>query len=320
MSMSNKDKLSKLKHLLTFAIVLFCVTLAFYFYTFHNGFSTDHADWGTFGDFIGGTLNPIFALFTLFAIIYTIKIQTEELELSREELKATREELAKSSKAQQEQSDSFKIQNDSIKLQSFEATFFQLTNLFLQTREHIKIHLKPSKMRPNLDMVINNEFTVQFASLRWNIQRDTFKEGDIFSYEALKKYLEIFKQNYRMNYDTFNENYESNTGTYFIQIYQILKFIKYSQIDDKQFYVNLLRAQFTKEELEFLFYHCLGTIGESKFKPLVEKFEFFEHLVLNEEIERKLIHYSESAFGKNENILSKHKELKEEMDNENIDY
>ena len=97
----NSTKLNKLNYLLYFAILLLFSTLCVYFYNFKNGLSTESSNWGTFGDFMGGTLNPIFALFSLFAIIYTIKIQTQELEFSREELEATRSELKESQLRQQ---------------------------------------------------------------------------------------------------------------------------------------------------------------------------------------------------------------------------
>ncbi|MBN1839310.1 MAG: putative phage abortive infection protein [Campylobacterales bacterium] len=315
---SNKDKLSKLKYLIPGAFAIFFSTVAFYGYHFPYGLSHNQQDWGTFGDFMGGTLNPIFALFSLVAILYTIKIQTEELELSREELKATREELAKSSKAQQEQSDSFKIQNDSMKLQSFENTFFQLMNLFLQTREHLTMQVGnstvyASKMDKSKVEINDSEENYICGELR-------FQTGKYFSFEAIKMYIVLLKKVYEVNYDAFNEKYEGYTGTYCIQIYQILKFIDNSQIYDKQFYVNLLRAQLSKEELEFLFYHCLGSIGEQRFKPLVEQFEFFEHLVLNDEIQKKLTWYAESAFGKNESILLEHKRQKEKMESQDGDY
>lgn len=318
MSISNKEKLPKLKYLVPSAVFLFFFTVAFYGFHFPYGLSNNQQDWGTFGDFMGGTLNPIFAIFSLAAILYTIKIQTEELELSRKELEATRDELRKSSEAQQEQSESFKIQNESIKLQSFENTFFQLMNLFLSTREQLKIkiefdHSIASAMN---HFIINSKEKYQVSRHEASI----FTEGYYSSYEAVQKYLAFLKKLHRINYDEFNKKYEGHTGTYFIQIYQILKFINNSQIKNKQFYVNLLRAQFTKEELEFLFYHCLGSVGERKFKPLVEQFEFFEHLVSNKEIEKKLLHYSKNAFGKNETILSKYKEQKETMESQDGDF
>lgn len=189
-------------------------------------------------------------------------------------------------------------------------------NLFLSTREHLKITIFFDSSIAQIglidDFIINNQMK---EKARRYIERGSwfsiFKEGEYFSYEAIRMYIVLLKKVYEIDYDTFNEKYEGYTGTYCIQIYQMLKYIDNSQIHDKQFYVNLFRAQFTKEELEFLFYHCLGSIGERKFKPLVEKYEFFEHLVLNDDIEPKLIRYSEKAFGKNEMILTKQEELKE---------
>ncbi|WP_024954163.1 putative phage abortive infection protein [Sulfurospirillum arcachonense] len=296
----NSKKLSRLNLILYIAIFLFVITLGFYFLNFHGGFSLEKNDWGTFGDFMGGTLNPLFALFSLFAIIYTIKIQTEELELSREELKDTKEELKASRIAQEEQSESFKIQNASIRQQTFENNFFQLMDLFNNTRNNLTINIFRNSFN---ELFINN--------INEGYDRDRiFMNGSFSAYIAIKNYLLILEKNYTLDYDAFNKIYEGNTGTYFIQNYQILKFIANSQIKDKQLYVNILRAQFTKEELEFLFYHCLGSIGSKKFKPLIEEFEFFEHITLNDDIEKKLTQYDRKAFGEKENILEKYDELK----------
>ena len=76
---------------------------------------------GQVGDFIGGTLNPLFALFSFMLLLITVKIQNKSLKNSQEELKFTREELARSANAQEKQIESIKIQN-------FETTFFNLLN------------------------------------------------------------------------------------------------------------------------------------------------------------------------------------------------
>lgn len=55
--------------------------------------STDTADWGTFGDFVGGTLNPIVAFFALLWLMVSVGLQ-------RDELKATRRELGEAATAQ----------------------------------------------------------------------------------------------------------------------------------------------------------------------------------------------------------------------------
>ena len=78
--------------------------------------------WADFGDFMGGTLNPILSALSLFGLLFTIYYQNKELEETRKELKESRI-------AQQEQSESLKLQNEATKLQMFENTFFQLINL-----------------------------------------------------------------------------------------------------------------------------------------------------------------------------------------------
>ena len=122
--------------------------------------------------------------------------------------------------------------------------------------------------------------------------------------------MNSFKSTYEFNYENFYTTNESFFGTYFGQIYQVLNFINTSDIKDKQRYVNIFRAQFTKDELELLFYHCLGTIGKRRFKKLVEDYEFFEHIIVNESIEKQLLEYDKKAFGKNEKILEAYKEEK----------
>lgn len=295
----NSIKLKNLNWLLYIAIGLFIITIGIYFVNFNNGFSPDRSDWGTFGDFMGGTLNPLFAFLSLFAIIYTIRVQTQELEYSRKELIATKEELEKSRIAQEEQSKSFIIQNASIERQTFENTFFQLVNSLTNTRDNIILDIR---VHPHF-----NECTLNDMPYKKN-EFGLRKDQKLQSYEAIKMYLKMLKLNEETItskiYDNFNTKFEGYTGAYFGQIYQILKFIKGSHISNQQDYINLFRAQFTKEELEFLFYHCLGEIGSRKFKLLVEEFQFFEHISPNEFIYNNINLYAINAFGENKTIIA----------------
>jgi uncharacterized membrane protein len=81
--MKNKHILVVISIISAIAIYIF-VVLRIYF-THYKGFSTN-ADWGTFGDYFGGTLNPILSFLSLIAVLYTITLQTHELKLSREEI------------------------------------------------------------------------------------------------------------------------------------------------------------------------------------------------------------------------------------------
>ncbi|WP_052700559.1 hypothetical protein [Methylocucumis oryzae] len=70
--------------------------LGFYFSNFHGSLSSDNSAWGTFGDYVGGILNPVIAAFAFYLIARTYELQ-------KKELKATRELLEISTKAQKDQ-------------------------------------------------------------------------------------------------------------------------------------------------------------------------------------------------------------------------
>lgn len=269
MKMNSSKKLNKLNFLIYLAVVMYIIILGFYFYNFNNGFSTDKGEWGTFGDFIGGTLNPLFAFFSLFAIIYTIKIQTEELEY-------TKEELGKSRIAQEEQSKSFQIQNNSIKQQTFENTFFNLLehhNILID-----EVYKKTEKLYT--DIVIN---------------------GDN------KKIV--------MN---FIENNKGIIKTYFMTLYQLLKFVneeekkfKKERIEfNPKLFTNIIRATFDDSLLCLLAINC-NIKDFEKFKLLIEKYNFLEHLNI-EYVNAKghelkiidcLFSFEEEIFGNNSNLF-----------------
>jgi len=110
--------------------------IAFYIGIFKNEkYKEIIPELASFGDFTGGTLNPILAVLSLFALLVTIYIQNKEL-------KYTRKELEKSAQAQIEQSEALEIQNQSIMLQSFESTFFKLFELHNQQYQALNNNLE----------------------------------------------------------------------------------------------------------------------------------------------------------------------------------
>jgi len=286
----NSSKLKKLDWLLGIAFLLLAVSVGFYLYNFyHPNFSSDNTDWGTFGDFMGGTLNPLFALLSLYAIIYTIKIQTEELEL-------TRDEMRKSNLSQEEQS-------QSLQRQTFENTFFkmidlhnQIVNSFLLIQKY-KIEKNPMRSFNTLEPeAIKTPQNYKVLGIDIKIPDDRDYRGREVMYQLLK----IFKKCQKMSkppfaafkdnaYEAFHEEFQNVIGYYFGTIYQILKFIDNSTITDKERYSALYRSQFSAFELELLFYHGAGEVGKRKFMPLLIKYEFFEHLSYSDDIEKNIV-------------------------------
>lgn len=269
----NSVKLEKLNWLLWIAIGLLLITTVVYFSNFHGELSNDNAKWGTFGDFMGGTLNPIFALLSLLAIIHTIRIQTIELELSRQELADTREELRKSRIAQEKQKEAFDIQNQSVKLQTFENTFF---NLFRHYNNLITEEMYQRLERINL------------ISLNAAIPTQKFEEENR---EEIKTYFMTLYQ--LLKFVSSQEN----------------KFFGDDNFDAK-FYSNLVRATMDDKMLCALLINC-SIEAFKPYKLLVEQYNFFEHLsmkfiekrgdgvALMDKVNKLIGLYDQKAFGKN---------------------
>lgn len=65
----------------------------FVLFNLHGGVG-DKGDFGAFGDYFGGVLNPILGFATVSLLVWSLKYQMDELALSRQELALTRQELA----------------------------------------------------------------------------------------------------------------------------------------------------------------------------------------------------------------------------------
>lgn len=282
MKLKLKTLKSNIFQLLLLSFFCIVVVIALIVYSQEKDFTIGKL--ANLGDFFGGILNPIFAFLAFLALLVTIILQATEL-------KATRKELRKSSKAQKKQSKSLKLQNKATKLQMFENTFFQLISIFIELKSNFTVsHWE------RLHGIKNGQPTSNTI-----VRNMTF-------HETIQRFLEDLKGQCSGDYEKFNNTHESVTGSYFAQTYQIIKFVDESSINDKQKYINIFRAQFSKAELELLFYHCLGSIGKRKFKELVERYEFFEHITHNDDIDKSISNYKITAFGKNEKLKEKHKD------------
>ena len=102
------------------------------------------------------------------------------------------------------------------------------------------------------------------------------------------------------SYKEFYETIQSDTGHYFLYLYNIVKYIRNAGIGNKDFYSNLVRAQLSYDELSLLFYNCLSIPPNNKFKPMIEDFSLFKNLpislLIDGETHPNL--YANEAFGK----------------------
>lgn len=86
-----------------FVLVICLIVIAVfgcYLFNFNDQISDKNEVWGTFGDYVGGILNPVIAAFAFYLITKTYELQKIELEESRKLLEiSTREPLINSPRA-----------------------------------------------------------------------------------------------------------------------------------------------------------------------------------------------------------------------------
>ncbi len=253
------------------------IFIIFVLYFYVLGFNIQeviHSNVGEKGTF-GDSFGFLTALFSALAFgAFIITLWQQQ-----EELELTREELKKSATALSKQSENLEKQN-------FENTFFNMLNLHNQIKNDI------SDIFINISIKLNERATQDSMG-------GTMKLPDN---RTISKYLSFYKKN------------ESTISHYYRNIYQMLKFVHFSDIENKKFYTNIFRAQFSTVELEFLFFHCLSNYGKDKFKPLLEEYEFLEPLFLDKNyLIEEISQYDIKVFGKNDDTLSVIEKLNNEV-------
>lgn len=100
------------------ALILIGGAIYAYLHEFNGTFSHDQDVWGQFGDFLGGTLNPILSFLTLLALVFTLLLQSRqvemqkvELENSKQELAATQEEMTYARKIAEQQVEQLRVES-----------------------------------------------------------------------------------------------------------------------------------------------------------------------------------------------------------------
>lgn len=249
-----------LKTIIFCALFFGLTSICAYIYQFGIGLWDTPEKWGSLGDFFGGVLNPFLAFLSLILLLITLnqnqkalaqnKIALDQnkdaLEINSQELELTRQEVSGSREALEAQAAILEVQN-------FEGTFFQLISLYNEIIATTKIH--------------DHEGRETFISF-YNLLSNSIKPN----------VMDVNQANIGGAYEVFYRSRESLIGPYFRIIFNILKFIEDSSIDNKRKYSDLLRAQLSSFELVLIFYHCLTDDNIDDFKPFVESYSILKFL------------------------------------------
>lgn len=213
------------------------VILTYLYQFFGRGFSENTEQWGQFGDYVGGVLNPIIALAALSAILYAIRIQ--------------RTELDKAIKA-------FNDQARLAKEQKFDSKFFNMVSLY------------DGGMKG-----VSREFDGQeysgYAAVKQCLYEFLYKVSEFAEYYRTKKEVGFAGDFYPL-LGGYSNYYLGNSTMLMVimKIIDISDIIEKSDIDfeDKQNYHKLFSSYISDETKAWMYIFFIFTKREGKVPPV----------------------------------------------------
>ncbi|MFY7005183.1 hypothetical protein [Acinetobacter pittii] len=301
---SNKD-LEKIDQDINFhrILVVLIIFVVFFFYLImmkRLNLPTEVESWGTVGDFFGGILNPIFALFAFYWLTYSVRLQIKELKETREELKkaaTAQEESARHQKAIAElENENVITQKDLLALQERtllsqkEANEAQQKQIEIQNFESLFFELVKTK---------NNAISMISTS-----GRNISGEYNLYGLSVFKdslSYLKSIEDFYKFYEESVYDIYSSYIGI----CNQILILLIKKNIVE---YIDIFKATLSRVELEILFISGFvnGELKENieKTKLLESLNSYFDHSVAEKNFfTNNAFYYRELAFGNNNEWL-----------------
>lgn len=302
----NSDRLIKyLKWILLAAFIVIAIVFYLYFCnfnefcSFNNNQSISNADWGTFGDFIGGTLNPILSFLSLIALLFTIVLQSQELE-------ATRIELTRSASAQESTKQILEEQSNTLARQQFENTFFSLLdqhNKILENLSSIAIGDNQSRIEILGQFIFNGEGRKDLASAKMALEKKSGLCGHYF--RVLYQLLKFIATNSPNS--TIGQAFEADK-------------IQHEKLsDDEEMYSSIVRAFLSYGTTQLLSINCCtdSTNIYWRYKLLIERYAFLEYMSFDnngreyESLVETISFYEPSAFGNSEFVKNFHNQQHE---------
>jgi hypothetical protein len=237
---------------------------------------------GVFGDRFG-SMDALFSALAFAALVITLLMQQEDLNFQRLDLKNTQDQLKGQRVALEGQQETFNIQR-------FENTFFNL----IDSHHGIITNMIYTQKRPGVkDEIFEGMKAIENFQLNLRKRLDhqaSLKNAGV----ALTNNAETVQA----VYDEWFKNNHGELGHYFRNLYHIIKFVHKSEIEDKQFYSDLIRAQVSSHEHLLLFYNGLGKYGKGQMKYLLTEYAFFDNMALDlVPHKRHLMMYGSKAYG-----------------------
>ncbi|MVM29310.1 hypothetical protein GO755_04640 [Spirosoma sp. HMF4905] len=271
------------KYALEIAILFFsiicCWVIWMYYYQFHKyGLSDNPANWGVFGDYIGGIVGSIFSIISVVLLYYTFKEQRNSTELQKFENKYY--ELIK---LHRDNVDELILSHEKGK-----KIFVILLREFREALKIVKdINIKHQKTTDR-EVLIELAYMVLYYGTGPNSTRVLINSlpnhTDNFVRDLainVSKRKNIVKLNRKFSFTPF-EGHQSRLAHYYRHLYQTITFVdsqKFLTEEMKKDYVKTIRAQLSNHEQALLFFNSLSRLGKNwKNEGLILKYSLIKNL------------------------------------------
>jgi hypothetical protein len=244
---------------LAFLVVVAFGAFVLVFWT--TDISGNSANWGVFGDYVGGVVGTLVGLATWALLVVTVYLQRDmisvaraQLRESKNELALTRVEMAQSTKA--------------LRRQAFESTFFSMLKRVRESATVLRVNLTNKGEEPIAEYLAGECETI-------------YRRGDV--YPSMQQPAEASFAEIRSIFARFPNWAEP----FFRLTYHTLKLIHRSGLsaDDRATYASIFRSQFTDSEVICLYYNLVSQ-SESGLAHYVNFYGFLKNLPVKANAER----------------------------------
>jgi len=219
-----------------------------YFYRFPGGLSEHPADWGVFGDYLGGVLGPILAFASFIVVLVS---------LYESRIQAAEERRARG-------------------IETLMTAFTRLIERIAETVHDLRYErtrvtpLGIAAASASVDEVRGREaFRAMFQHA---LKSPYLHEAGTRDAPSVERYAALMKK--------LDADWGYELGVYFRLLNHLFTFIDLADLpfEERTRLANFARAQLSSYELSMLFYNSLWGEGRATFKPLAEKYGLFKHL------------------------------------------
>ena len=229
----------------------------------------DAENLGLWGDQFGG-FNALFSGLAFAGLILTLYFQSNELALQREELGLQRAEQKEATQQLEQQAKQLEIQAEQLKaqnrlalVQAFENGFFNILQSFDQYKAQTTIPTS-SKDKPPL---VGQDAYKEICKTLLRRSGGLYSTGEIYSATEFRERL----------YPALWKDSQTKLEPYFRLIEAICHKIESFNSENREQYVNLLKARLSSDDLVLISIHCAANNTSARLIRYVQKFDLLEY-------------------------------------------